>query len=408
MELHLIEQASILPDQFEVIERKGFGHPDTLSDGLAEAVSMAYAAYTTEHFGAVLHHNFDKVGLLGGNAHVTFGDGRLTAPIRVLLNGRATLRFGEHTVPLNEILEEATKSFLHEKLEMIDPDRDLEFHHNISTASSPGHIETDTRHDANRKAWFHPSGLEDLRERTVLQSNDTSVGCGFWPLTPTESMVLDLEGMLTSKESRKERPWLGTDIKVMACRVGSTLNLTLCIPQIANHVPSAAQYRENLEVIREVIRSRAQQHLPSAKIEVWLNTKDNFDIPELYMTAIGSSIESGDEGLVGRGNRVNGLIAMGRPYSMEGACGKNPIYHVGKLYYVHAIDVAKRIYEAHGTPANVFLIGQEGRMLTDPWQAIVQSEKRLSDHEVIPLIEASLATLTQTTEGFLRGEVRLF
>ena len=48
----------------EVVECKGSGHPDTLCDAIAERVSVALCRYYLEHFGAILHHNVDKV-LLG-------------------------------------------------------------------------------------------------------------------------------------------------------------------------------------------------------------------------------------------------------------------------------------------------------------------------------------------------------
>jgi S-adenosylmethionine synthetase len=86
----------------EIIERKGFGHPDTLSDALAERLSANYSWYTLEKFGVILHHNFDKVGLLGGSSSVKFGDGKMVDPIRVLLNGRASLKFGVEEIPLRK------------------------------------------------------------------------------------------------------------------------------------------------------------------------------------------------------------------------------------------------------------------------------------------------------------------
>ena len=58
---------------FEVVERKGVGHPDTLADGIAESISLAYSQYCLEHFGAVLHHNVDKTALFGGMAEMDFG-----------------------------------------------------------------------------------------------------------------------------------------------------------------------------------------------------------------------------------------------------------------------------------------------------------------------------------------------
>ncbi|MFB7337495.1 methionine adenosyltransferase [Streptomyces adustus] len=42
-------------------------HPDTLADGVAEAISRAYSRYCLKEFGAILHRNTDKASLLGGD-----------------------------------------------------------------------------------------------------------------------------------------------------------------------------------------------------------------------------------------------------------------------------------------------------------------------------------------------------
>ena len=52
----------------------------------------------------------------------------------------------------------------------------------------------------------------------------------------------------------------------------------------------------------------------------------------IYLTVTGLSAEQGDDGEVGRGNRVNGLITPSRAMSLEAAAGKNAVAHVGKLY----------------------------------------------------------------------------
>ncbi|HSJ96111.1 MAG TPA: methionine adenosyltransferase, partial [Myxococcota bacterium] len=59
----------------EVVERKGLGHPDSICDALAEAFSLALSRFYREHFGRILHHNVDKVLLVGGRAEPAFGGG---------------------------------------------------------------------------------------------------------------------------------------------------------------------------------------------------------------------------------------------------------------------------------------------------------------------------------------------
>ena len=43
----------------EIVERKGIGHPDSVSDALAEEVSKALCRMYKKEFGHVLHHNTD-------------------------------------------------------------------------------------------------------------------------------------------------------------------------------------------------------------------------------------------------------------------------------------------------------------------------------------------------------------
>jgi S-adenosylmethionine synthetase len=408
LELRLLKGETRQEPAFELVERKGWGHPDTLSDGLAEALSRTYANHTRDNYGIILHHNFDKVGLLGGRSHVAFGYGTLTAPVRVLLNGRASPRCGASVIPVVDLLTNCAKEFLSSRLPRLDPERDLIFHDNLSTAGSPGHVETGREPAGSRKTWFEPRGPDDLREAQRATSNDTSVGCAHWPFSTTERAVLDLEKALTGPESVAERPWLGTDVKVMAQRVGQQVRVTLCIPQIAAEVPDAGAYKSNLAWVQLYVERFLADRMPDADAEVWLNTKDDYSIPELYLTAIGSSIESGDEGLVGRGNRPNGLIAMGRPYSMEGVCGKNPVYHVGKLYNLVALEAAQALQAQFGAPVEVWLVSQEGRDLADPWQAVVRSGVDLPAEAVNETLQVCLTMFPAITDRLLAGQIEPF
>ncbi|MFF7139449.1 S-adenosylmethionine synthetase [Streptomyces sp. SAI-126] len=122
----------------EVVERKGAGHPDTLADGVAEAISRAYSRYCLDQFGAILHHNTDKTSLLGGAADVSFGHGELTAPIQVLVNGRITAALGDHTIPVADIVTTAARGYLASALPLLDVERRVEVRPRLTQASSPG------------------------------------------------------------------------------------------------------------------------------------------------------------------------------------------------------------------------------------------------------------------------------
>ncbi len=382
----------------EIVERKGRGHPDTLTDGLAEDLSVRYCLYTRERFGQILHHNFDKVGLLGGRSIARLGDGRMLAPIRVLLNGRASDRFGSEEIPLEQLLKEWSVAFLKRELPLLDVTRDLQFHYNVSTANTAGYPDID----------FSPQSEADLYQTHQALSSDTAAICIQHPPTPVEDMVLAVETLLTSDDYREARPWLGSDIKVMALGSKESINITVCVPQIASYVHDLDSYRANLETIRDDIRADVLKLLPDAKLDIMLNTLDDFERGSLYLTVIGSCIESGDEGMVGRGNRPSGVIAPLRPFSGETACGKNPAFFPGKVYTAAGKEIARRLHEASGAHIDVWLVSQEGRLLSDPWKVVIWHDGGdLAESTVRETLQDVLGNVAELTESMLRREVRL-
>jgi len=403
-----INQKNFKEKQYEFVERKGKGHPDTLSDALAEELSVNYSNYTLDRFGVVLHHNFDKVGLLGGASHVVFGEGYLTSPIRILLNGRASTKFGNKSIPVRDLLIKWTRNFFKSRLVNINIEKDLDFHYNLSCQSSPGKTYEKKSIKGTRRYWFEPRGLYDIQEMKRLISNDTSLGVGYAPYTSLEIFILNIENMFSSPNYKRQNPWIGSDIKIMGFRNKNDYFITLCIPQISNCVKNLAEYKSNLKMARNTIYSIAKKYSIN-KLELNINTRDNFKTMELYLTATGSSIESGDEGLVGRGNRINGIISPNKPMSMEGVCGKNPIYHIGKLYYVAANEIAKKIYKKFAIPNEIFLVSQSGRDLLNPWLVLAIVPIGFNkENEIRLLINREIKSIPAFTKNLLAKKYNLY
>ncbi|MCG6938704.1 MAG: methionine adenosyltransferase, partial [Gammaproteobacteria bacterium] len=99
-----------------------------------------------------------------------------------------------------------------------------------------------------------------------------------------------------------------------------------------------------------------------------VNTADDLKKGSLYITVTGTSAESGDDGEVGRGNRVNGLITPYRPMNMEAAAGKNPVTHVGKLYNIVAQQIAATLVQQLDivTEAYCYLVSRIGSPIKEP------------------------------------------
>lgn len=365
-----IESGAPEPTDIVIAERKGYGHPDTMADQLAEALSRAYSRHTLARFGAVLHHNFDKLCLLGGASEVRYGSGRMLSPVRVLVNGRAARSCGGEAIPVDELIRNTVTDFFAERLPRLADAIHVEL--NVTSNSSPGAVTTG-RETPERTRWFAPRSADDLRERRCHLANDTSLGTGWAPESPVEAFVRDLADMLSAPgEYTRARPWLGSDVKVMAFADADEIDVVACVPQKCEHVRDRATYLANRAQVHDDCLSYAKRRFPVMKVRIRLNNRDIPEQDELYLTYTGSSIESGDEGVVGRGNRVTGLITPLRPMNMEGANGKNPVYHVGKLYNVTAQRLAQRLYETTGSYAEVHLISATGHRLDRPWRALVR------------------------------------
>ena len=398
--IKLILKEDLGHTNFEIVERKGKGHPDTLSDTLAEKLSNAYSKYTLAHFGAVLHHNFDKVGMMGGKCEVEFGHGKMIAPIRVLLNGRASSRFGDTKINVKEILINETRKFFNDNFPMLNFDTDVRILYEVSEGSSPGGVKG---HKSKRHRWFEPESLDDLNELKSLNCNDTSMGCSFYGYSILENIVYKLEQKLNSKEYKKTHKWLGSDIKIMGFREDDQVSITMCVPQLCTYVKNVTEYLDNKAQIIKEIKEFIYNLYPKIKLELYINTRDKVDEnnTDLYLTFTGSSIEMGDEGFVGRGNRMGGLITPRRFYTMEGICGKNPIYHTGKMYSVASYIIAKLIYEQCGVNCSVEMIGQSGQPLSDPFKITIYTDKPVDFDICDKIASAVLDNFNEVSKGIL-------
>ena len=358
---------------YEVVERKGIGHPDNLCDTIAELISISYSKYCIEKYGYILRHMVDKVAVLGGSSKVAFGHGEMTSPIRLHLNGRFTYKFKDVEINYLDIAEKVIKSHFKSVFPLLNTDTWLKVIDNTHYSQGPGVV-----YDASGKTKNERSSFFNVTDEKLVslhnngnRSNDTSTTVSYFPLSDLEQIVIFCETTLDDFDFKAKYPYVGTDIKVMGKRYKKDIDLTLCIPFIAAYTPSQEFYVEKLLFLKSYLVDLVTSKFPDYKLSITLNTRDNFDKQDVYLTAIGSAVESGDEGAVGRGNRSNGVIPFTRNMSSEAPCGKNPVYHTGKIFTVIGNIISKEIYKTIELENTVYLTSQMGRDMTDPWQVAV-------------------------------------
>ena len=384
--------------QTELVERKGIGHPDTICDAIMEQVSVALCKEYRASFGRVLHFNIDKGMLSAGRSAPHIGGGKVLEMMLVLFGDRATSRFEGKRIDVGDIAEQAAKIWIRRNLRFVNPDRHVLFQNQLKEGSPE---------------------LRGIFNRDVPVANDTVVAAGYAPLTETEQVVLDATRYLNSAEIKEKYPETGEDVKVLAYRRNRKLLLTVSMAYVDRFITNEQYYFDR----KEEIRLALQEHLTSQtktldSIQVMINTLDDPGRGEqgMYLTVLGTSAEGADGGQVGRGNRVNRLIALNRPISNEAVAGKNPISHVGKIYSVLTNRIASDIY-AHVPGIEevyIWLCSQIGQPIDNPLATSVQLclKEGVDLTDVKPQIEAiinnELATIHEFTLEMAEGKYQIW
>jgi S-adenosylmethionine synthetase len=345
---------------YEMVERKGVGHPDTICDAIAERASRRYSQYCLRQFGGVAHHWFDKVMLLGGEARLDYGLGEMIRPYRILVAGKAALCIGDEEIPLQEILAAAAAEVLSEVLTGFDPDQHLRVESLVVDHQGAG----------RRSSRYRPASRANLVTPgdPSLVSNDSNLLTGYAPLSTLERMVLGVERYVNGAAFKAVNPHTGWDVKVLGMRSDDRVRLVVNVPMLAGHVSSLDHYFALKEDLGQKLRDYLAEQADETP-ELLVNATDRNGRP--YLTALGSVADTGDVGLVGRGNRVNGLITPMRPMSIEAPAGKNPIDHTGKLYALLAHRTAAQLAARLGRAVGVLVSTSKEAPLNDPDEVVV-------------------------------------
>ncbi|PMB74058.1 S-adenosylmethionine synthetase [Candidatus Bathyarchaeota archaeon] len=373
-----LRQTPLEKQRLEIVERKGLGHPDYICDAVMEQISLRLSKEYMEKTGTILHHNVDKSLLVAGQSELRFGGGTVKQPMLFVFGDRATTEFDGTKINVEEIAVNVAKEWFRKNMRFVDPDKHVKYQVELKPGSA---------------------GLVDIfkRKGKVLGANDTSAAVGYAPMTRTEKIVLKTEQFLNSKEFKQRHPESGEDIKVMGSRNNNNLNLTISMAFVDHFIGSEEEYFEKKAKILEEINKFVRANTDFEKINIQLNTLDERGrgIDGVYLTVLGTSADSGDSGQVGRGNRVNGLISLNRPFCSEAAAGKNPVSHVGKIYNVLTFRVAQHVYKEVPELEEVYiwLLSEIGRPIDQP--AIAAAQVVMTENSSLDKVKSKIEAVLE-------------
>jgi S-adenosylmethionine synthetase len=352
-----LKQTPLEEQKLEIVERKGLGHPDSICDAIMDQISVRLSRAYLEKFGVIMHHNADKSLLVAGEIETKFGGGLVKEPMLLIFGDRATFEVEGVSIPIKQIVIQTATEWFKKNLRFVDPEKHVRYQVELK----PGSPE-----------------LVDIfkRKGMLLGANDTSAAVGYAPMTKTETIVLETERYVNSKDFKRRFPESGEDVKVMGLRRGNNLDLTIAMAFVDRFVESEKDYfRKKADVLEEINRF-VKEKADFESVKVNLNTLDveGRGIGGVYLTVLGTSADGADSGQVGRGNRVNGVIPLNRPLCSEAAAGKNPVSHVGKIYNLLTHRIAKSVYEQVPGIEEVYiwLLSQIGKPIDQPAVAAAQ------------------------------------
>ena len=390
-----IKQLPIELQGIELVERKGIGHPDSICDGIAEAVSRGLCSEYNKRYGMILHHNTDEVAIVAGRSKPKFGGGEIITPVYILLNGRATRQVKNDEIPVDVVALNAARTYLEDNI------------HNVNLNSD---VVIESRIGQGSYDLLEIFGSKD----EIPHANDTSFGVGHAPFSETENITYNIERRMIT-DLRKREKAIGEDIKVMGLRTGDKIIVTIADAFVSRYVEDIAHY----VIIRDEIAAFAKDvaaDYTTRDVEIYVNRGDNIEKESVYLTVTGLSAEMGDDGSVGRGNRANGLITPNRSMSLEATSGKNPVNHVGKIYNLLSTQIARDAVEKVDglQEISVRILSQIGQPIDNPLVANAQiiPKKGVGMEDIRPaiedLIDGWLERVTGITKLVSEGKLDTF
>ncbi len=394
-----LKQTPIEEQKFEIVERKGIGHPDSICDCIMNDISIELSKEYIKKVGVIMHHNADKSLLVAGETETRFGGGIVKKPMLMIFGDRATFKTDDVDIPVESIAIETAKRWLKENLRFVDPDKHIKFQVELKEGSQE---------------------LTDIFKRgnKLLGSNDTSAAVGYAPLSETEKAVLSIEKFLNSKDFKRKYPESGEDVKVMGMRRNKTLNLIIASAFVDRYIENEKDYFTKKEELISELQRFADKNTYFDKINIEVNSLDKRGrgVNGVYLTVLGTSADGADSGQVGRGNRVNGVISLNRPVCSEAAAGKNPISHVGKIYNILTHKIASEVYkEVSGLrEVYVWLLSKIGQSIDQPAiacaQVIPEENVKLKDvqEEIREILDFQLENIEQFCYDLAYGRISIF
>lgn len=393
--------------EFEVVERKFRGHPDSLADMVAQSFMQKYIHHSWDIFPELSHTYFpnfsaDKVTLSGASTEYKDGKYGVIKPVDALLIGKMTEQIGDERIDIDTLFKDAIEDIFSKCL----GHDDYRPHIRRKTYSVSLAVV-----DHNR-GFYQPNSVNDLLDilKAETHVNDTVYVVAFTPYSATEKLAIYLDNITASEDFKQKFPEIGSDIKAMIRRRLTDFDITLCLPVLPEKVQDIALYESIIQNVKLYLHNIAgiflknTQGFEKATVELKVNTKDTHN--KKYFAVWGTALSKGDIGAVGRGNRQQGFISGLRPSTNEAISGKNPNHFAGIICYLIAENISHTIYSRLGLKNTVYIVANNGDSLTEPnsIDIILEDINSTNEQLIKELVEESFTSIEKLRTAFINRD----
>lgn len=363
---------------FEVVERKFRGHPDSLADMVAQRFTQLYIQESWRLFPNLRNTYFpnfsaDKITISGATTKWIISKYDVLKPIHALLIGKITQKIGDVSIDIHSIFKSAINDVFEKSLGHSDFLPYVYCHVYSATLAGSDH----------NPSFYNPKSIDDFLNviKDETHANDTVYVVAYAPLSIAEKLSIYLDNITVSSEFQNRFPQIGSDIKTMIRRRDHKYDVTMCLPVLPERVTNLKQYDLILNDATTYIYSKISLFLREnynnsliISLDFATNTKDTKN--KKYYAVWGTALSKGDIGAVGRGNHYEGFISGMRPYANEAFSGKNPNHFAGMVYQWVAEDIAINIYKNLGLGNIVYISSNNGDKLNEPNSIDIVLEKK--------------------------------
>lgn len=374
--IHRTEEPTTAENEFEIVERKGIGHADSLADGISEYIELSIARLASS-LTDVPYHFSDKVLIVGGVSEPVFGGGKILKPAKII-----PISVGDPKALDTGRIASCARKYVERIIPRLAPE-DVEVQPEVipATRQAMGEYSID-------------------KERC----DDTSIAVAYGPLSPSEQLVLNIERHLNSEGVRSRLPMIGPDIKIMLSRVRKSVDIIVACAFIDSELAGIQDYLEAKDLVAKEVTEMLKKSGLTGTVGVNVD-----DIPHenlVYITVTGSSIEHGECGFSGRGNRANGLISPMRWMTIETVSGKSIVNHPAKLYSLCSQKLCDEVLLNYPEvkEISVVMMGRIGEKIAQPRICLVRyNSRRDSEKEIKRELERILADLDGLRQQYMRS-----